>query len=234
VNPDRVCKIVAQTASGERYRGSGYPITPNCIITAAHVVAEAAYKEDTALKGAARDLALSFGVEEKPLDIPVSIAWCDTAMDVAVLHCRLPAALQPAHAHELLTTPPKTPMKWHAQGYTEFGKAKRPGGKEEYWGTQPAFSAKEATIALSCDVGLINPEQWAGGSGSVAFDTDTSRMALAVITAYQSGKTNDQLVAVPICYLLNSEATKDEFRRAIQFDAYQQREAHRDDVTCSF
>src|SRR5262245_40319988 len=147
VKPDLVCKIVVRMANGERYRGSGYPITPNCIITAAHVVADAAYKEVSALKDAARNITLTFGVAEKPLDTPVSIAWCDTTVDVAVLHCPLPAALQPAHAHELLSTPPKTLMKWHAQGHTEFGKAKRPGGKEEYWGTQPTFSAEEATIA---------------------------------------------------------------------------------------
>ena len=55
-------------------------------------------------------------------------------------------------------------------------------------------------------------------------------MALAVITTYQSGKTHDQLVAVPICYLLNAEATRNEFRRAIQFDVYQRRAEYRNDV----
>jgi hypothetical protein len=56
------------------------------------------------------------------------------------------------------------------------------------------------------------------------------RTALAVITKYQSGKTHDQLVAVPLCYLLNSGKTQDEFRRAIQFDDYQRRKAFRNDV----
>jgi hypothetical protein len=229
VNPDLVCRIVVTTANGT-YRGSGYPITPNRIITAAHVVSDAGSKAEAALAGTARDITLTFGARAKPLDTPVFIEWCDTEIDVAVLRCQLPAALQPAPAPELLTAPPQTPMQWHAQGYTDFGKAKRPGGKEEYSGTQPKFSAEEATIALSCDVGLIDPEQWAGGSGSVAFDVETSRTALAVITTYQSGKTHDQLIAVPICYLLNSAATRDGFRRAIQFDAYQRRKDYSAEV----
>jgi hypothetical protein len=123
--PALVCKIVVRTTNGKRYRGSGYPITPDRIITAAHVVADAAYKEDAALKGAARDITLAFGVEEQTLGTPVYLEWCgiDVGVDVAVLRCQLPAVLQPAH--QLLTTPPKTPIKWEAQGYTEFSKAKQ-------------------------------------------------------------------------------------------------------------
>ena len=107
MKPDLVCKIVVRTANGERYRGSGYPITPNRIITAAHVVADAAYREDATLKGAARDITLTFGVKNKPWTLlSLSMVWHRCGVDVAVLRCQLPAALQPAH--ELLTTPPKT------------------------------------------------------------------------------------------------------------------------------
>ncbi len=170
MDPDLVCKIVVRTTSGKRYRGSGYPITPDRIITAAHVVADAAYKGNAALKGAARDITLAFGVEEQPLDTPVYLEWygADVGVDVAVLRCQFPAALQPAH--ELLTTPPKTPVTWEAQGYTEFGKAKRQGGQDKYNGTLLTFSAKESTVPLGCDQGLITSAQWEGGSGSVAFD----------------------------------------------------------------
>jgi len=228
VKPDLVCKIVVRTASGEQYRGSGYPITPNRIITAAHVVADAGDKEEAALEGTARDITLAFGTQAKPLDTPVFIEWCDTEVDIAVLRCQLPAALQPAH--QLLTTPPQTPVKWEAQGYTEFGKAKRQGGQDKYNGTLLTFSAKEATVPLGCDQGLITSAQWEGGSGSVAFDQEPARTALAVITKYQSGKTHDLLIAIPLCYLLNSDKTGDGFRRAIQFDAYQRRAEYRNDV----
>lgn len=225
MNPDLVCKIVVRTSSGKQFRGSGYPITPNRIITAAHVVADAACKE-----GTIRDITLTFGAQAKTLDTPVSLEWCGTeaGIDVAVLRCDLPAALQ--STHELLTEPPKTPMKWFAQGYTEFGKEKRPGGKDAYDGTLSKFSAGDSTVALGCREGLITSKQWLGGSGSVAFDIKTSRTALAVITEYQSGKKLDQLVAVPICYLLKSEVTRAGFCHAIQFDSYQRREAYRSKV----
>lgn len=230
MNPDLVCQILVQTTRGERRRGSGYPITPNCIITAAHVVADAAYKEDPTGEGAARHITLTFGVQKTPIDTSVSMVWCgtDVGVDIAVLSCQLPITLQPAH--ELLTVPPKTPLAWHAQGYTEFGKAKRPGGKDAYDGMLPKFSAAEPTVALGCTEGLVTAQQWAGGSGSVVFDTSTSPTALAVITTYQSGKTRDQLIAVPFCYLLNSQATRDGFRRAIRFQTYERRKAHRDAV----
>lgn len=224
MNPDLVCKIQVQTTGGKTARGSGYPITPNRIITAAHVVADAMRVESDSSAGDARDITLSFGVSGKDVPGSVYIEWSDAGIDVAVLRCELPAELQPAH--KLLATPPNTPIKWFAQGYTDFGKRMRPGGKDGYEGTLTKFSESEATVALGCDAGLIDSKQWAGGSGSVAFDSATAQTALAVITDYESGKKLDHLVAVPLCYLLNSETTRDGFSRAIQFETYQRRKSH--------
>lgn len=230
MQPDLVCKITVQTPDGKQWRGSGYPITPNRIITAAHVVADAAYQEEPAVPGAARQIPLTFGSQETRIDGPIAVVWCgaEVGVDVAVLSCQLPLALQPAHA--LLTTPPSTPIAWHAQGYTDFGSTKRPGGKDAYEGTLPQFSATEATVALGCPDGPVTSKKWAGGSGSVAFDRDTSQTALAVITTYQSGKKRDQLMAVPLCYLLHADNTSQGFHHAIQFAAYERRRDYRERV----
>jgi hypothetical protein len=227
VNPDLVCKIVVQTVSGKKYRGSGYPITPNRIITAAHVVADAAPVADPDPKGNAQQIILSFGPEGQTIDTPVYIEWCgvDDDVDVAVLRCQLPPELQPTH--RLLTKPPDTPVKWFARGYTDFGKQKRPGGKDDYHGELTKFGDSESTVPLDCEQGLITSARWQGGSGSVAFDSATAQTALAVITDFQGGKKLDVLVGIPICYLLNAAPTKDGFRRAIRFGAYQRREDHR-------
>jgi hypothetical protein len=129
-----VCKIVTRTMSNETYRGSGYPITPNRIITAAHVVDDATPAERCAVDADIRQIELSFGVNEEPLQVPIAIEWSgtDVGVDVAVLRCELPAELQPGHA--LLTVSSKRLIEWCARGYTEFGKAKREGGKDSYYG----------------------------------------------------------------------------------------------------
>jgi hypothetical protein len=226
VEPNLVCKIEVETSGGKRRRGSGYPIGPNRIITAAHVIAEAAPAEDGAAEGDARRITLFFGVLAEKLNSSVFIEWCgkDCGVDVAVLRCRLPPALQPAH--RLLTHALKKPSEWFAHGYTDFGKHKHPYGRDGYDGKLNAFSDDQPTVVLNTSNGPIVPQAWKGGSGSVVFDSDTGQVALAVVTEYQDGKKLDQLVAVPICYLLNAPTTKDRFRRAIQFELYEHREEH--------
>ncbi|MGE3536191.1 MAG: hypothetical protein AB7N91_01995 [Candidatus Tectimicrobiota bacterium] len=234
MRPELVCKITVRTADGtQQWRGSGYPITPNRIITAAHVVLDGTGAPPEAQAGDALHITLTFGHQQGTdpdalFTTPAALVWCDPALDVAVLSCQLLPALQPAH--DLLDTPPATPLAWHAQGYTEFGKAKRPGGKDAYHGELPQFAAYETCVALGCVDGPVTSEQWAGGSGSVAFDRDTSQIALAVITAYQGGNKLAQLMAVPLCCLLQAPATKDEFRRAIRFEEYARRRDYRNKV----
>jgi hypothetical protein len=143
-----VCKIVATTTSDGKYRGSGYPITPNRIITAAHVVDAATPAKRYTVDADIRQIELSFGVNEEPLQVPVAIEWsgADVGVDVAVLRCELPAELQPGHA--LLTVSSKRLIEWCARGYTEFGKAKREGGKDAYYGKLAPFTDNEPTVAL--------------------------------------------------------------------------------------
>ncbi len=217
-----VCKIVTHTKADGSYRGSGYPITPNRIITAAHVVDDAAPAEGHAPNIDARQIELSFGVNEEVLQAPVVIEWSGTGVgvDVAVLRCELPAALQPGH--DLWTGSSNQLIKWCARGYTEFGQAKRPGGKDAYYGQMAPFDIAEPIVALGCEDGLISTQQWAGSSGSVAFESAEAPRALAVITDYQSGKKLDHLMAVTLGFLLDSDKTRDRFRQAIQFDLYQQ------------
>jgi len=41
MKPELICEIIVHTQAGKSRRGSGYPITPNRILTAAHVVKDA-------------------------------------------------------------------------------------------------------------------------------------------------------------------------------------------------
>lgn len=223
MNPDLVCKITAQTSTGPAI-GTGYPIQPNRIITAAHVVQDALRADEYAEQGDARQITLAFPHQKEAVEGPVFLEWSGVAhgVDVAVLRCALPDALRPSH--RLLLHPPETPIPWFAQGYTQYGRATQQHGKGDYQGTLTTWSIQDATVPLVSHDGPIDPERCKGGSGSVAFDHNTPANALVVITEYQGGTKLDRLVAVPICYLLNAGAMKDAFRQAIDFKAYQQRE----------
>jgi hypothetical protein len=226
MNPDLVCKIDVRTSKEDTWTGTGYPIRPNRIITAAHVIADAAPNDEHAAKGDARQIQLSFPHQKETVDGPVFLEWSGTdhGVDVAVLRCELPAHLQPAH--RLLIQPPHMPIEWFAQGYTRYGRATQQNEKDNYQGTLTKWSIEDSTVPLASQDGPINPENWKGGSGSVAFDKDTAGIALAVITKYQGGTKLDRLVAVPICYLLNDDSIKDAFRQAIDFETYQKREEY--------
>ena len=219
MDPKLVCKVVVDAEDDHTYRGSGYPIAANRIITAAHVVADAL------------NIRLFFGPQQELVDTTVDIEWSgrDNGIDVAVLRCELPSQYHPYH--RLLTTPPNTPIKWFAHGFTKIAQGSRTGDIDDYHGELTKFTDIHQVVALESQNGPIQAEQWQGGSGSVAFDFDTSQTALAIITRYQGGKKLDHLVAVPICYLLNSDSTRDGFRRAIQFSSYEQREDHCKQVT---
>ena len=91
MKPELVCKIEVRAEVGEESWGSGYPITPNRIITAAHVVVDAARIEDETLEGGARDITLSFGPTGKTVKTPVYLEWLGEDVDVAVLRCDHPA-----------------------------------------------------------------------------------------------------------------------------------------------
>lgn len=223
---DLVCEIQIETAESRKFFGTGYPIAPNRIITANHVVADAKSDESHASEGDARAITLTFVAKGITVSGPVYIEWsgAKAGVDVAVLRCELPAAVQPAH--KLQTEPPGTEVEWLAQGYTDYGKERRQDGKDDWRGRVTAFTDHNSSVALECSSGPSDPEKWNGGSGSLAFDLRT-RAAVAVITKHErEGKTRDHLIAVPLCYLLNSPATKEGFRAAIEFESYKKRENH--------
>lgn len=96
MDPGLVCKIVTTTANGQSPRGTGYPITPNRIITAAHVVDDAVPVAGDDPDADVRQIRISFGVREKQVEGPVAIEWSGTTIgvDVAVLRCGLKSEWQ--------------------------------------------------------------------------------------------------------------------------------------------
>ena len=227
MKPELVCKIEVRTEEGEESWGSGYPITPNRIITAAHVVADAARVGETTLEGDVRDIKLTFGPTGKTVERPVYLEWCDEKVDVAVLRCKLPDEFRPIH--QLLTEPRTHKTDWEAKGFTVYGDKNRPNKLDDLHGRLASFAEADSSVALEAGNAPLKSKQWKGGSGSVAFDEKT-QTALAVITDYAGGKKLDELIGVPLCYLLNSELTKDSFRSAIQYARHQEQKKYRDQV----
>ncbi len=221
-----VCKIDVETSDGRKLRGTGYPITPDRMITAAHVVTDAKRAKEGSADGDPRCITLSCGLPAQKLTTPVWLEWSgrEQGVDVAVLRCELPPDLLPIH--HLATQSLDKLTKWRAQGYTDFGKRRRPDHKDDYYGTLGTLAIESPTVVLNVDNGLTQAQQWRGGSGSVAFEADMPQRALAVITACQDGKKLDQLVAVPLGYLLHADGIRDGFRRAIQCETYAQRQKH--------
>lgn len=226
LKPDLVCKIEVQKTDGKMCIGSGYPITPNRIITAAHVIADAQPVEGQGSKGIACSSKLLFPGYTWKSEPQVYIEWDGRAagVDGAVLRCELPDDLRPVHT--LQEKKPTGQIDWRAQGYTKYGEKNQPSGKDAYRGTMAPIAASEISFTLECENYPHSSRDWEGGSGSVAFDSPEPKIALAVITDYQGGKKLDQLIAVPICYLLDLDG----FRQAIQFDVYAERKNHYDKV----
>lgn len=199
MSADLVCKLVVWTLDGKRHRGSGYPITPNRIITAAHVVADAAPSENPETDSDVRQIELFFGAHTERLDAPVYIEWngADVGVDAAVLRCQLPPEYQPTHRLQTASVDKPT-TEWVAQGYTDIGQETRADGIDVYRGWLARLRIDTPTVTLNAENGPMATEEWAGGSGSMVFDAETGQTALAVVTDYQGGKKLDQLVAVPI------------------------------------
>lgn len=227
MKPELVCKIEVRTEEGEENWGSGYPIAPNRIITAAHVVADAARIGDATLEEDARHIRLTFGPTGKIVEQPVYLEWFNEDVDVAVLRCELPDEFRPTH--QLLTEPRTQKTDWEAKGFTVYGDKNRQNKMDDLHGRLASFSEADSTVVLEAGNAPLRSKQWKGGSGSVAFE-EKPPTALAVITDYVGGKKLDELIGIPICYLLNSEATKDSFRDAIRFDLYEKQEDYRNQV----
>ena len=184
MDPKLVCRIIVTREDGEKRRVSGYPIARDRILTAAHDIVDANRAEAHASEGDARDIELFFRGENEPVKGPVFLQWNGqpAGVDVAVLRCQLPEDRQPTH--RLPSQPPQSLERWIAQGYTDFAKRKRDGEPDEYYGSIPTVSGTDAKIYLPCDVGPKEKGEWAGASGSVAFEKD-SQLPLAVITAFE-------------------------------------------------
>lgn len=237
MDPDLVCKILVTTPNGKKVRGSGYPITRDRIITAAHVVDTGPklvpVNVDDASSAQAK-IELYFGPNSERVDCPCQVIWtgATAGIDVAILSCELPDRLQPTHL--LPIKPLTTPTDWFAHGYTEFRREKLIARGDHqthpFEGRFPSFSAAQYSVSLGCTDGLDRVENWKGGSGSCAFDSTSAQWMLAVITRFESGHQLDHFIAVPICNLLGHPEIGVKFSRAIRMDEYRVRHDRREAV----
>ncbi|MDX3850272.1 trypsin-like peptidase domain-containing protein [Streptomyces sp. AK02-01A] len=88
LDPHRIAEVIVVDAAGGRRRGSGYRITDTAVLTAVHVVADAA------------SVRVRFDADRPgQWMVPATVAWSDTDTDVAVLTLTPPpgaAAVTPA------------------------------------------------------------------------------------------------------------------------------------------
>lgn len=201
--------------------GTGYPVAPDRIITARHVLGDNPsnaqvrwyYAPDT---GADPKLRRWIDVN------PVKLVFDDKGLDIAVIECAFPDGLQDSCPirEELL---PKQ-ANWLSEGFIAAGKRSDRRNAEAYSGAVENDRERDGTMVLNVTSppefakpgagGLANrghDSLWRGGSGSPVI---ASAGLAGVITSCPPQYGAKRLRAVPMHTLLQKEL----FRKAIDYD----------------
>jgi hypothetical protein len=217
MDPKLVCKIEVRETSGQVKRGTGYIIAPDRVITAAHVVRDAADSPD------AIQLYCGEGPKRSLVGGACAVLWNGqlepTPVDVAVLECSLPPHLIPRDLVLLHGRLPQ-PVLWHASGFSTAAREWQQDAIHTYYGEMPVVAEHNGETSVDCTNGprptvdATEAELWGGVSGSSIFEKAGSQRLLAVVTHFVGGKLLPSLLVVPLPHLL----TRPRFCEAISFD----------------
>ncbi|NQV25800.1 MAG: hypothetical protein HQ518_15690 [Rhodopirellula sp.] len=221
LDADQIIEItVRDLDSHDTTSGTGYPITPGRVITAAHVL----FDEETGESLYANcEISLRFHGDQYSDHDPVIAKpeWNgfkesgDGRRDAAVLSCDLPRGVT-CH-HSLPDSALKDGGEWHSRGHSEA--SEETGQPDSVRGDFPECSSGDKSLIITTRTEYHDWEKWHGISGGPVFRTDRGceRHGLpifaGVITEYKEGQTPDAFVAVPMWKLLQDER----FRKAISF-----------------
>lgn len=201
---DLILQVFVPAENGEGRIGTGYPVANNVIMTAAHVVGNAA----------ADNVEVCWwhgeGETHKPCK---SILWNgesqDLAYDVVLLECDFPAQFQRRWGRVAAVRPPDD-GRWASEGFPELGK-KKDVGEVPLKGSTFSMGSQSDHLHLDIDASSETEEGWQGASGSpVIFQDSVIGVITDAIAHFKAGRFK----AVPMTRLLENEA----FRSLVGYD----------------
>lgn len=215
-----ICKIVVTTKTGNSVRGTGYLVAAGRILTAAHVVENAADRPQA--------IQLYFGENNKrhdPDDSP-TVCWngkvqgCNGRrdVDVAVINGKLPDELSPKTLR--LPTDEIQATEFQGCGLSAAGRVAAENGFYDFSGDFPLATGETHEHSVDCKNGPEAEDDtsladlWSGVSGACVFDKHQNRL-LAVVTHHVGRHKLPRLKVVPMPFLLRDQG----FRNAIRFGA---------------
>lgn len=196
LDPHRIAEVIITGTTGGGRRGSGYRVTDTAVLTAAHVVADAA------------GVRVRFNADRPDQwAAPATVAWSDTDADVAVLTVVPPSglpAVAPARFGRV-TEDHHAVVDVHAAGFPLWKQRRRPDGGRfrelhQADGTVAALSnLRTGTLEITVAPAGADPDPraspWAGMSGAAVW---AGRHIVGVVAEHHRWEGSGRLTAARI------------------------------------
>ncbi|WP_372348129.1 trypsin-like peptidase domain-containing protein [Streptomyces sp. KL116D] len=202
----RIAEVIVTGAAGARRRGSGYRIGDTAVLTAFHVVAQAA------------DVQLRFDADRPgQWTAAATVAWSDGGCDLAVLEFTPPpgAAPVPAARFGRVDDERHAVVGVHAAGFPLWKRRRAPDGRQfrelhQADGTVAALSnLRTGTLEITVPVAAADPDPavspWSGMSGAAVW---AGTRIVGVVAEHHRGEGLGRLTAVRVDHALRRAAEK--------------------------
>lgn len=210
MNPTLIAKIRPLKKEQTYSIGTGYPIAPDLLITARHVIfPHWADTQQIELEWLADDLKHHAKVETIVFD-GESCEKVDIAVDIAIVRFQPPLPLLRSAFCSIARTSPNLDRRWDGFGFPRLGKCENDGCRElvSAFGEFHHPNSSSAYIGLSSKSDAIEKSNWAGLSGAPVIQDNK---LYAVISSTPTNR-DEYFKAVYLPYLIDKYPT---FREAI-------------------
>ncbi|QXE35607.1 serine protease [Streptomyces sp. GMY02] len=170
LDPHRIAEVIVTTTAGGRRRGSGYRVSDTAVLTAFHVVAEAA------------GVQVRFDADRPGQWVAAAaVAWCDTGTDVAVLTFAAQPGATPVAPAQFgrIGDDRHAVIGVHAAGFPLWKRRRGADGKQfrelhQADGTVAALSnLRTGTLEITIPAATADPDPkvspWSGMSGAAVW-----------------------------------------------------------------
>lgn len=201
-------QVVVKTGNQHVRCGTGYPIAPGRIITAAHVINDATADQVEVRWYHQSDTDGGFKRCK-------SIVWQHDDFDVVILDVECPESLK-SRFGLLAESEPRAGALWESEGFPRVGQRNGAWQAIPMKGTTFSMGDQSELFDLVADAPPSVTHGWRGASGSPVF---VDGKILGIIVRCPEDFANGRLSAVPVCRLLRDEA----FRVAVELSDDQRR-----------